>query len=121
MTISVQSAKAKGRKLQKDVASFILNLFPDLEPDDARSCPMGSGGEDIQLSPAARRRFPYAVECKARAKVALYADFDQAARHASKATTKAEPIVVTKADRRKPLVTMSLDHFETLLREAGRC
>ncbi|MCV0414474.1 MAG: hypothetical protein K5831_06285 [Brevundimonas sp.] len=121
MTISVQSAKNKGRNLQKLMAAWVLGLFPDLEPDDARSCPMGSGGEDVQLSPAARKLFPYSLECKARKSPSLYADYDQAARHCAKATTKAEPLVVTKGDRRKPLVTMSLDHFETLLREAGRC
>lgn len=121
MTISVASAKNKGRKLQKDIASFILRLFPDLEPDDARSCPMGSGGEDVMLSPAARRRFPYSVECKARASPSIYKDYDQAARHCAKATSKAEPLVITRGDRRKPLVTMSIEHFEQLLREAGRC
>lgn len=120
-TITVQSAKNKGRKLQKDMAAFVLRLFPQLEADDARSCPMGSGGEDVQLSPAARRLFPYSLECKARASPSLYKDFDQAARHCAKATTSAEPLVITRGDRRKPLVTMSIEHFETLLREAGRC
>ena len=62
--MKAQSAKAKGRKLQQVVRDGVLKRFPSLEPDDVRSTSMGAGGEDVQLSPVARRLFPYQVECK---------------------------------------------------------
>lgn len=110
MTISVQSAKAKGRKLQQWVRDLILTTFPSLEPDDVKSCAMGSNGEDIQLSPAARKLFPYQVEAKARAKIAIYDWLDQAKTHG-----KHEPMLIIKADRRKPLVVIDADHFFALV------
>ncbi len=49
------SAKAKGRKFQQDIRDMMLDLAPSLEKDDIRSTSMGAGGEDLQLSPAARK------------------------------------------------------------------
>lgn len=106
MTISVQSAKNKGRTFQQWVRDKILSRFPTLEPDDVKSCAMGSGGEDVQLSPAARKLFPYNVECKARKSIAVYEWLDQASTHG-----KHQPILFIKADRRKPLVVMDAEYF----------
>lgn len=114
MPISTQSAKAKGRRLQQTVRDAILQLFPDLEPDDVRSCAMGSGGEDVQMSPAARRLFPYSVECKARASWSALEWVDQATFHSSRCDRAVEPIVVVKADRRQPYVIISLEAFMAL-------
>ena len=73
MTITVQSAKAKARRLQQHVRDCGLAVYRDRSADDVRSCPMGSTGADLLLSPLARRRFPYSVECKAYARHAVYA------------------------------------------------
>ena len=116
MTISVQSAKAKGRRFQQWVRDFFYGLHPTLQPGDIESCPMGSSGADLILSPAAQVEVGYAVECKARKSPALYSDYDQACRHAAKAKVKLEPVVFTKGDRREPLVTISAKHFEELRR-----
>ncbi len=62
--MKTSSCKAKGRNLQKWVRDLILESFPSLEADDVRSTSMGAGGEDVQLSPAARKLFPYSLECK---------------------------------------------------------
>ena len=51
-----RTAKAKGRLGQNEIRDKILETFPDLEPDDVRSTTMGDTGEDIQLSPAARKK-----------------------------------------------------------------
>jgi len=59
-----QSRKAKGRRLQKEVVSKIQNVF-NLSDNDVRSTSMGVSGVDIQLSDAALKVFPFAVECKA--------------------------------------------------------
>jgi len=64
MAKTVQSRKQKGRRLQQAVRDLILENFKELEPDDVRSTPMGVSGTDVQLSPAARRLFPYSTECK---------------------------------------------------------
>lgn len=106
-----QSAKAKGRTLQKYVRDKILALFPKLEPDDVRSTSMGAGGEDIQLSPAARKLFPFSVECKSIKKSATYGLYDQAVANAGKHT----PLLVLKINRRKPLAILDLDDFLKLI------
>ena len=62
------SSKAKGRRFQQQIQKDILGLFPELEPDDVKSTGMGQPGEDIQLSPAARKLLPYQIECKSKAK-----------------------------------------------------
>ena len=57
--MKTRSAKNKGKRLQNDVRDLILETFTELEPDDVRSAIMGETGEDIKLSPAARRQIPY--------------------------------------------------------------
>ena len=107
------SGKAKGRKLQQVVRDKILEAFPRLEPDDCRSTSMGSGGEDIQLSPAARKLFPYSVEAKARASISVYAWYQQAKTNAPKGM---EPLLVIKQNYGKPLVVIDLDTFMELVK-----
>ena len=107
------SGKAKGRKLQQVVRDKILEAFPRLEPDDCRSTSMGSGGEDIQLSPADRKLFPYSVEAKARASISVYAWYQQAKTNAPKGM---EPLLVIKQNYGKPLVVIDLDTFMELVK-----
>ncbi len=70
-----RTAKAKGRLGQNEIRDKILETFPDLEPDDVRSTTMGDTGEDIQLSPAARKKIPITIEVKRR-KSALKTVYD---------------------------------------------
>lgn len=109
--MKTSSAKAKGRTLQKLVRDKILDAFPRLEPDDVKSTGMGASGEDIQLSPAARRLFPYSVEAKARASISVYAWYQQAKTNAPKGM---EPLLVIKQNYGKPLVVVDLDHYMEL-------
>ena len=110
--MKAQSAKAKGRRLQQDVRDAILETFPSLESDDVRSTRMGAGGEDVQLSPAARKLFPYSVECKSLAKIAVFNYYEQATGHG-----KHEPLVVIKQNRSKPLAVVELEHFMELVKK----
>lgn len=112
--MKVSSAKQKGRLLQQKVAAKLLAAFPHLGEGDIRSTPMSSGGEDVQLSPAARAVIPHHIECKKHAKHAVYTFYDQAA-----SGKKHEPLVVIEADRRKPLAVVDLDYFIELLRLRG--
>lgn len=108
--ISTQARKAKGRQLQQKVRDVILSTYPNLEPDDCKSTGMGQGGEDIQLSPAARKVFSYSIECKRNKSFAVYGPYEQAS-----ANCKGyEPIVVIQGDRKKPLVLVDLEHFMEL-------
>jgi hypothetical protein len=107
-----QSAKNKGRLLQQYVRNKLLEAFPELEADDVKSTSMGAGGEDVQLSPAARRRFPYQIECKSKATSQIHTYFEQAESHG-----KHTPLVVVKKDRGKVLAIVALDHFLELLQE----
>lgn len=110
--IRPQSAKSKGRKFQQEVRDKLLELFPELEPDDIRSTAMGAPGEDIQLSPAARKKIPYQIECKSKATSQVHTYYEQAKSHG-----KHEPVVIVKKDRDITLVVMSLEHFLQLLKE----
>lgn len=107
-----QSAKSKGRNFQQLIRDKLLETFPELEADDIRSTSMGSPGEDIQLSPVARKKIPYQIECKAKATSQVHTYYEQAKSHG-----KHEPLVIVKKDRGITLVVMSLDHFLTLIKK----
>ncbi len=100
------SAKAKGRKLQQFVRDQLIERL-ELQSDDVKSTSMGAGGEDIQLSPFARIRFPHSIECKSRSKIAVYEWYAQAKANAGSHS----PLVVIKQDRSDPLVVLSLDDY----------
>jgi hypothetical protein len=106
------SAKAKGRKLQQWVRDQILSLFLELEPDDVRSTSMGAGGEDVTLSPAARRKVPYQIECKNKARSQIHTYYEQAMAHGSQ-----EPLVIVKQDRKKALAILDAEAFFKLLKK----
>lgn len=110
------SAKAKGRVFQQLVRDKILSTFPSLEADDVRSTSMGANGEDVQISPAARKLFPYQIECKSREKVAVYGMYEQAQQHGK----SFEPLVVIKQNRCKPLAIVDFDHFMELVKKAQK-
>ena len=93
------------------VRDLLLETFPQLEPDDIRSTAMGQNGEDIQLSPAARKVIPYQIETKSKAKSQIHTYYDQAREHG-----KHEPLVIVKMDRHIPLAVVSLEHFLKLLK-----
>lgn len=115
MPIKTSSAKQKGRKFQQLIRDKILALFPDkLEAGDVLSTSMGAGGEDLKLSPAARKLFPYSIECKKHAKIAIYSWYDQASTNAG----KHEPLLFIQADRRKTLVVLDADHFLELVKNS---
>jgi len=109
-----QSAKAKGRRLQQAVRDAILEAFPDLEPDDVRSTSMGACGEDLLLSPLARRKFPYAVECGNQERINIWAKIEQAKAHAGDTLT---PLLVFCRNRSEPWVALPLTHFMEIHRK----
>ena len=105
-----RSAKNKGKRLQNSVRDLILEKFQQLEEDDVRSITMGDSGEDILLSPAARKLFPFSVECKNQEKLNIWSAYDQAESNSG----NYEPLVVIKRNRQKPLVVLDAEYFMKL-------
>ena len=112
LKLKPQSAKAKGRKLQQWCRDQILQRFPTLTTDDVRSTSMGAGGEDVQLSTAARELVSYTIECKNRKAIAVYKDYEQAKTHGL-----IEPLVILKQNLSKPLALVDAEHFFDLVQK----
>jgi len=108
-----RSAKNKGKRLQNKIRDLILEKFDSLEPDDVRSITMGDSGEDILLSPAARRMFPFSVECKNQEKLNIWSALEQAEENSGNHT----PLVVFKRNRTKTYAVLEFDKLLELLNE----
>tara|TARA_X000000368_G_C23049480_1_gene720676 strand:- start:536 stop:877 length:342 start_codon:yes stop_codon:yes gene_type:complete len=108
-----RSAKNKGKRLQNSVRDLILEKFQQLEEDDVRSITMGDSGEDILLSPAARKLFPFSVECKNQEKINIWSSLEQAETNSGKHT----PLLVFKRNRSKTYAVLQLDDLMRLLDE----
>ena len=78
-----RSAKNKGKRLQNSFRDLLLETFTQLEPDDIRSAIMGESGEDIKLSPAARKIIPYSIECKNQEAINIWKAYEQAQENSS--------------------------------------
>ena len=108
-----RSAKNKGKRLQNKVRDLILEKFDILEPDDVRSITMGDSGEDILLSPAARRLFPFSVECKNQEKLNIWSALEQAEENSGKHS----PLVIFKRNRTKTYAVLEFNKLLELLNE----
>ena len=104
--MKTQSAKAKGRNLQKWVVQQLIETF-DIHPEDIKSCSMGAGGEDVVMARAAREKFPFSVECKNQEKINVWAAYEQAQENSRGYT----PLVVIKRNHSKPLVVIDAASF----------
>ena len=108
-----RSAKNKGKRLQNKVRDLILEKFNQLEPDDVRSVTMGESGEDILLSPAARKLFPFSTECKNQEKLNIWSSLEQAETNSGNHI----PIVIFKRNRSKTNVALEFEKLLELLNE----
>jgi len=114
-----RSAKAKGRNLQNYVRDKLRQIFveewklcPGLEEDDIKSQTMGMPGEDIMLSPSAKKLIPYSFECKNTERLNIW----QAIEQASGNCEDRYPVVVVKRNRSKIYAVIEFDNFLTLIR-----
>ncbi len=110
--MKTQSAKAKGRNLQKWVVNKLIEEF-NIHPEDIKSCSMGAGGEDVVMARAAREKFPFSVECKNVEKLNVWDAYEQAKANSS----GYEPIVVMKKNHKKPLVVLDAEHFISIVKD----
>jgi len=108
-----KQGKQKGRLGQQEIRDFLLETFPELEPDDVKSTIMGDTGADIQLSPKAQKIIPISIEVKRRKSglKTVYGWMDQATNH-----SKGPPVVFYRSDRQPWLVVVNLEHYLSLLR-----
>ena len=109
-----RSAKNKGKRLQNTIRDLILEKFDSLEKDDVRSITMGDSGEDILLSPAARRLFPFSVECKNQEKLNIWSALEQAEENSGNHI----PLVIFKRNRTKTYAVLEFDKLLELLNES---
>ena len=110
-----RSAKNKGKRLQNKIRDLILEKFNNiLEQDDVRSITMGDSGEDILLSPVARRLFPFSVECKAQESLSIWSALQQAESNAGKHI----PLVIFKRNRSKTYAVLEFKELLKLLDES---
>ena len=106
------SAKQKGRLFQQWVRDLLIKVAGgSLEPDDIRSTSMGAGGEDIQLSPAARKMYPYSIECKAVERLNIW----DAIKQAKDNSRGFIPLVFFRKNRHEAWVAMPADKFMELV------
>ena len=106
--MKTSSGKAKGRRLQNKIRDLLLEHFSDkLEPDDVRVAIMGETGEDIKLSPAARKLIPYSFECKNQEKLSIWSSLEQAAENSG----DYPPVLIFKRNRSKTYVVVELEEF----------
>ena len=106
------SRKAKGRRLQQAVRQDLVDRL-GIDPGDVMSTAMGQSGCDLYLSPAARERFGFGIECKAQERIALPAWWQQCTRNA--AAEGLAPLLVLKQSRREALAVLRWEDLLVLL------
>ena len=110
--MKTSSAKAKGRRLQQQFMQLLIEKL-DIDPEDIESRAMGSGGEDLIMSKAARHKFPYSIECKNQESLNIWKAWDQA--NGNKGLY--EPLVVIKKNGVRPLVVLDAENFLDMIKE----
>ena len=112
-----KSRKQKGKAFQNRVRQDLVDRL-GIDPGDILSTAMGQSGCDLSLSPAARARFPFCVECKAQERIALPAWWQQCTRNA--AAEGLTPLLVLKQSRREALAVLRWTDLIALLRHDHR-
>lgn len=107
------SAKAKGRRLQQEVAELLRRAF-DLPEEDVKPAIMGERGRDIHLSERAARAFPFAIECKNVESLNIWKALDQAAANAG----GLDPLLVFRRNRSETFCALRLQDLVELVQAA---
>ena len=107
--MKIKSAKAKGRNLQNLVRDKLRSIFVGkvLEEDDIKSQTMGMSGEDIVLTPAAKKVIPYSFECKNTERLNLWKSLEQCESNCE----DREPVLVIKRNRSDVYAVVKFDNF----------
>jgi hypothetical protein len=113
--MKIKSAKAKGRNLQNLVRDKLRSIFVGkaLEEDDIKSQTMGMSGEDIVLTPTAKKVIPYSFECKNTERLNLWKSLDQCESNCE----DRNPVLVIKRNRSEVYAIIKFDKFLNLIEE----
>lgn len=106
------SAKAKGRRACKEVKDLLLEYARELESDDIQITGAGATGEDLMLSPLARKVYPISIECKNQEALNIWSALKQAEGHSD----KYPGVVFFRRNRSKLYVAMEAEEFIKLVR-----
>lgn len=111
--MDIRSAKKKGRRLCLVVKEMLLEAAPELDAGDLAVNPASCPGEDIWLSPAARKVYPLAFECKNQETAHVWKWIAQAKGYAKDGRC---PVVVFSRNKEpEPYVIVSLRDFLFLM------
>lgn len=115
--ISIAARKAKARELQKLVAQKISDLtgIPCGKDELIESREMGQAGSDIKLIGPAKKKFPFAIECKRQEKFNLHEAVKQAKANQEK---DMDWLVVSRRSNEDAIVSMDMDAFFRLCKKA---
>jgi hypothetical protein len=108
-----RSSKAKGRRLQNALRDVLRKAFPSLEEDDIKSQTMGMTGEDIVLSPAAKKKIPYSFECKNVERLNIWDSLEQAESNCEDRC----PVLVFTKNRKATYAAIPIDNLIRLIKE----
>jgi len=113
--MKIKSAKAKGRNLQNLVRDKLRSIFLGevLEEDDIKSQTMGMSGEDIVLTPTAKKVIPYSFECKNTERLNLWKSLQQCESNCE----DRNPVLVIKRNRSEVYAIIKFDKFLNLIKE----
>ena len=109
--MKTSSKKGKGRRLQNFVRDALVTSFPSLENDDIKAAIMGESGEDIKLSPAAKRAIPYSFECKNQERLSIWEALNQAEENCEDRA----PVLIFKRNRSKTYAVIEFGHLIELI------
>ena len=110
-----RSSKAKGRRLQNLVRDKLRAAFSSLlEEDDIKSQTMGMTGEDIVLSPAARKLIPYSIECKNVERLNVWQCLKQTE---SNVQQDCNPALIIKRNQENPYIILPLELWIQIISE----
>ena len=91
----------------------LRQAFPELEEDDIKSQTMGMTGEDIVLSPQARKAIPYSFECKNVERLQFWSAVEQAEANCKEGCS---PVVVVKKNRKDPYIAIGFGVFLEMIK-----
>ena len=113
MAKSAKSSKAKGRRLQNFVRDMLREKYlPELHEDDIKSQTMGMTGEDIVLSPAARKICCFSFECKNVERLQMWSAIEQCETNVSDSRS---PAIVFKKNGKEPYIAIPFQVFCNML------
>jgi len=103
--MKTSSAKAKGRRAAQQAKQMICEKF-SLDSEDIVVTSSGDTGEDLKLSPVARERFPFTIECKNQERLNIWKAYEQAIGH-----SQHKPIVIFKRNKSEMMCALKFEDF----------